>query len=483
MKKIIFIFLTVFIFIPRSKALTKFHLAEKVPDMYIESKKENTVHNGIPFILRDEEENFVYCLNPFYELNTSNYYNEYDYNDSIFNLTNEQLNKINLISYYGYGYGDHTDLKWYGVTQFLIWKTLDLDDIYFTDDNGNKIIAYAGEIKEIENLVKKYLTLPNFANKTFEQSINSTTNLSDYNKVFPYYEVKSSNLDFYFRNDYGYVTTKEEGDYEINFVRKSPIERDYILYGLDDSQSLISPGRIEDIEFKVNFVVTSGSITINKVDSKNIDREFATLEGAVYEIYRDDELIKTVKTDKNGVAHVDNLIWGRNYYIKEKIPSKGYKIDDTTHKIVLTRLNKNDTVNSYEDVIEGNLIINKYYGEENSYKLEEGAVFEIYDINDNLIGAYETENGIINVKLEYGQYYGIQVDGKSGYGLVDKFDISITEEKDYIIDLYSEKDQDDVLIVEVPDTKKYDYNKFISIIFIIVGIMFILKSQKKTTHC
>ena len=482
MKKIILIFLTLFIFITDSKALSKFHLAEKVPDMHIESVSNDNIHNGIPFMIRDEDENYVYCLNPFGVLNTTDYYNEYDYNDSIFNLTDEQLNRINLISYYGYGYGDHTDLKWYGITQFLIWKTLDLDDIYFTDENGNKIIVYEEELKEIEDLVKKHLTLPNFANRTFENSVNTTFNLSDYNNVFPFYEVKSSNIDFYFRNNYGYVTTKGEGNYEISFIRKSPIERDYLLYFLNNSQSLIYPGRIDDIEFKVNFVVTSGSITINKIDSENVDRKFATLQGSVYEIYRDNELITTVETNKDGIAYVDNLAWGRTYYIKEKIPSNGYKLDSNTYEIVLSRIDKNGIVNSYGEVIEGNLIINKYYGKENDYKLEDGATFEIYDVNDNLMGAYETENGKINIKLEYGEYYGIQTKWISGYNLVDKFDISISEEKDYIIDLYSEKNQEEILIVEVPDTGKIDYYKFISIIFIIVGLILVIKSIKKTTH-
>ena len=44
--------------------------------------------------------------------------------------------------------------------------------------------------------------------------------------------------------------------------------------------------------------------------------------------------------------------------------------------------------------------INKYYGG----KLEDGAIFEIYDIANNLVGTYKTENGIINIKLEYGEY-------------------------------------------------------------------------------
>ena len=82
-------------------------------------------------------------------------------------------------------------------------------------------------------------------------------------------------------------------------------------------------------------------------------------------------------------------------------------------------------------------------------------------------------NGMINIKLEYGEYYGIQTSGISGYNLVDKFNISIKEEKEYIIDLYSEKEE--ILIVEVPDTKKYDYDKFISIGLILIGIGFIIK--------
>ena len=147
MKKIIFIFIMFFIFLLSTKAGDyKFYIGERIPNMHIESVMGDKVHNGVPFILRRSDSNYVYCINPFDRINTSEYYNEYSYNNSLFNLTEEQIDYMNLIAYYGYEYENHTDLKWYGITQFLIWKSLDLDDIYFTEtSSGGKITAYIEE--------------------------------------------------------------------------------------------------------------------------------------------------------------------------------------------------------------------------------------------------------------------------------------------------------------------------------------------------
>lgn len=500
MKKIIFILFTLLIFIPNTKALSKFYLGEKVPNMHIESVSESEVHNGIPFILRRDDGKFVYCINPFESLNTTNYYSSYNYNDKLFNLTDEQLNKMNLIAYYGYNYGNHTDLKWYGVTQFLIWKVLNLKDIYFTDTkNGNKIIAYQNEIKEIENLVNNHYKLPSFSNNHFEYTINSSYEINDLNNILSNYEIKESNIESKIEGNALYINTNKVGNYEITFIRKSPIKREYILYALKGNQSLLYPGMINDIEFKITIEVNSGSITINKKDSENIDRKTAILEGAVYGVYDKEELINTVETDNNGIAYIENLPLGK-YYVKEITPSFGYKLDENIYEINLTNENRDTIIDSYESVIKGKLIINKYYGEENNYKLEEGAVFEIYDIKDNLIGTYETKDGIINEMLEYGEYYGIQTKGITGYKFVDKFNILIDEEKDYILDLYNEKEyiyelnkkeeyitnldnkKDEFLIVEVPNTKVNNYNKTISISLILIGLILILKSIKKTTY-
>ena len=465
MKKILFIFLTLFVFIPFSKGLTKFSIGEKVPNMHIGSiSSDNVSYNAVPFVLKRDDGSFVYCLEHQLKINTIDYYTEYDYNDERFNLTDEQINKINTLAYYGYGYKNHTDIKWYGVTQFLIWKELDYRDVFFTDKPyGNRIVAYKEEINELRELVKLHNTLPSFSSDSFYYTIGSTYKIEDLNNVLSNYEIKESNIDVEIKDNSVYISPKESGNYEITFIRKSPTHRNYILYEYSGNQPLIYPGRINDIEFTINIEVITGSITINN------------LEDSIYGIYNEEELITLITTDINGVGYLEDLPLG-SYIVKQLSPSIGYKLDDKVYEIEITKENKDIVINSNSDIIKGNLIINKYYGEE----LEDGALFEIYDINNNLIGSYETENGIINKKLEYGEYYVVQKSGMSGYKLIDKFNISIEEEKEYVIDLYSEKLQEEVLIVEVPDTKKYDYNELISIVLIIVGSLFIIRSKKTT---
>jgi len=566
MKKIIFVFLTLFIFIPFSNALTKFYLGEKVPNMYVGTiSNKNVSYNSVPYVLKRSDGSFVYCLEHQLKINTTDYYTEYNYNDERFNLSYEQINKINTLAYYGYGYKDHTGVEWYGVTQFLIWKELNYRDVFFTDKPyGNRIAAYKDEVSELRELVKMHNTLPSFFDNSFNYTIGTTYEIEDLNNVLKDYEIKESNIDVEIKDNSIYITPRKVGKYEIIFIRKSPEDRNYILYEHSGNQPLIYPGRIKDIEFEISIEVNSGSITINNLDSENKDREFAKLEGAVYGIYDEGELIKTITIDYSGIGYLDGLPLG-SYKIKQISSGIGYKLDDKVYEIEITNENKDIVIDLYSDVIKGNFIINKYFGSKDDYKLEDGALFEIYDINNNLIGNYEskdgvvnveleygkyyidqikgieghkleakkyitimedkdyimdfydeviignlkinkyygeeledgavfeiydmannligtykTENGIINIKLEYGEYYGIQTKGVSGYNLVDKFNISIKEEKEYIINLYSEKEE--VLVVEVPDTKKYDYNKFISIILIIIGSLFIIKS-KKTTHC
>ena len=479
MKKYLFIITTLIIFLinidfTHALSQAKFRLGERVPDMHIESVIPDDVHNGVPFILRRHDNEFVYCINPFDHLNTTEYYKGYSYNDSMFNITDEQLNQMNIIAYYGYGYENHTDLKWYGITQFLIWKTLNLDDIYFTDTGKMRIIAYEDEVKELETLVKNYKKLPSFSGNNYDYTINSNYEEIDLNEILNNYEIKDSNIEASIIDNKLKIKTEKEGNYEITFVKKSPITRDYELYGLKGSQSLLFPGKIDDIEFKVNITVDSGTVTLYKFDSEGIKREDATLKGAIYGIYRDNELINTIETNEEGIAYIDELPYGK-YYIKEITPSLGYELDENIYRFEVTEKTKNIIIYSNENVIKGKFTLKKYYGENGEYNLEDGAIFEIYDINNNLIETIETKDGIAKLELDYGKYYVVQVKGKIGYKYVDSFEILVDEKKEYTFDLYDEKE---VLIVEVPNTSKNDYNRLIPILFIIVGIVLVRKSEQ-----
>ena len=569
MKKVIFILILMFLCIPMVSAGGKFSLGGKLTDTYVHIKKGNQKYEGSMYIYKRSDGEYVYCIDPFTLINTKTTYDEYTYNHSRFNLSDDKLNKLNLIAYYGYKYKNHTDIKWYTVTQFLIWKNLGVDEIYFTDSSFRKINKYSAEINEVESLVNSHYVLPSFSNSHLEYTVNSSYELNDTNNILSNYSIKSSNIDAKINGNKLNINTKDKGSYEITFVRKSPINTGYILYASSGDQSLLLPGKVNDIEFKITIEVDSGDVTVNKFDSENQDRKYATLKGAVYGIYQSDRLVTTIVTNEDGIANFNNLPFGK-YYIKEISPSEGYLLDENIYEFELTKENRNVTINSYENVIrgvvtlnkfdsedqdrtfatlkgavygiyqddtlitaietdengiayfndleygkyyikeispsegylldtniyefeindenkniiinsyenviKGNIVLNKYYGEKNHYDKENGAVFEVYDIYDNLIGSYETKDGKICIELDYGRYYVVQVKGKDDYTYVEKFEINVESNQEYVFDLYDEKE---ILVVNVPNTHKTDYHRLISPLFLLSGIILVIKSKRK----
>ena len=67
-------------------------------------------------------------------------------------------------------YPGHEEDKWYGITQYLIWNTVDKDaNIYFSDERyGVKVERYTEEINEIEKLIIDYKKLQTYDNKTYQ---------------------------------------------------------------------------------------------------------------------------------------------------------------------------------------------------------------------------------------------------------------------------------------------------------------------------
>ena len=72
-----------------------------------------------------------------------------------------------------------------------------------------------------------------------------------------------------------------------------------------------------------------GSVTVNKVDSQSN----AKLSGAAFQLLdANQQLIKTIVTDENGVAVFEDLDYG-TYYIKEVQAPKGYQFSDQQTKV------------------------------------------------------------------------------------------------------------------------------------------------------
>jgi hypothetical protein len=286
MKKIILLLLS-FLFIENIKAydLTEsfYYNDEKVENMWITKVNEKETLSGLPFLLKRKSDNdFVYCLQPFVMLKQEeNYHGYFDINEK-FLISSEDLERIRLLAHFGYKYKGHEDIKWYGITQYLIWKTVDNEaDIYFTDTRyGNRINVYQNEIKEIELLISEYLKLIEFNNKKMV-----------FNNIDDFIEWKDTNI---FLN-----SISADNKQNIIVPNTTSNEKEIFFYH-ENGQNVYLKGYLEisNITFEIEFIK---EIIIRKWYGSG---KYELEQGAKFEIYKDNELIDTVETDEYGIAYL-----------------------------------------------------------------------------------------------------------------------------------------------------------------------------------
>ena len=173
----------------------------------------------------------------------------------------------------------------------------------------------------------------------------------------------------------------------------------------------------------------------------------ATLEGAVYGVFKDGALIDTYTTDKNGYFLTDYYPCYENveWTIREISPSEGYLLDETVYYIDTYAGQYTVELNTvypdvYEDIIKGKITIIKHT-DDGSTKIETpevGAMFEVYLKS---AGGYEaaetTERDILTcdefgyaetIDLPYGVYVVKQIKGWEGRELLDPFEVFVSED-------------------------------------------------------
>ena len=173
----------------------------------------------------------------------------------------------------------------------------------------------------------------------------------------------------------------------------------------------------------------------------------ATLEGAVYGVFKDGALIDTYTTDKNGYFLTDYYPCYENveWTIREISPSEGYLLDETVYYIDTYAGQYTVELNTvypdvYEDIIKGKITIIKHT-DDGSTKIETpevGAMFEVYLKS---AGSYEaaetTERDILTcdefgyaetIDLPYGVYVVRQIKGWEGRELLDPFEVFVSED-------------------------------------------------------
>ena len=395
-------------------------------------------------ITRRSDGHFVYCVQPGVPIEERPI-TGYDSDWAIVsNMSQAQWNRVSQLSYYGYGYQDathdHTDIKWYVITQYMIWHTVPTEyDIYFTDTlNGNRITKYTAEMQEMENLLAQHHKVPSFNQTNLSMFIGETKTLDDTNGVLSNgYTIKSINGGSASINGNSLsITATEVGNFEVVLSKNN---NRYgiapIIYVDPTSQNVFSRGDIDPTYARLNVEIKGGTITPHKTDADTMEQKpqgEATLEGAVYGIYRESDNLKvgTITTDKDGNATSGYLPSLGRFYLVEEKPSTGYELDSTKYYFEITTDNLFPEISVYERVITRTFDITKVYANEKTGIMtpEPNVKFGFYNNKGELVKEATTgSDGNIRVKLPYGTYTAKQLTSTHNYEKVDDFTLEVKE--------------------------------------------------------
>lgn len=372
----------------------------------------------------------AYCL----EIGTyisSISYNSFTNFDKI-NISDDDLEYIKIISYYGYDYPGHNTDRFYLATQDLIWRRLIRTNIKFTNGfNPDSFLNLSSEEEEIYSLFRKHNLKPSFDDNNIDYVMGEKLIITDDNNVLDMYSTNQKGVTIDGNN---LIINKEFNDDKIVLDRISYNSNNFLLYTSGNSQKMMSVGNIDIPSSSLKVNVIGGSLTINKLDSKtksNIPSGEAILDGAIYGLYDyNDNLISKYVIGKTN--KLSNLRIGK-YYVKEITPSKGYNLDDNIYDVEITKNNLNINLDVYEDVVERKIDIFKTFASDTTgiMTTEEGINFEIYDKDNNLVDSIITDNdGYASIVLPYGTYSFRQVNTTYGYYKIDNFTVTIDKSDD-----------------------------------------------------
>ena len=193
-------------------------------------------------------------------------------------------------------------------------------------------------------------------------------------------------------------------------------------------------------------ILKKWNVTVTKSDAETgLPQGDATLAGAVYGIYKGDQLVDTYTTDANGQFTTKYYVCGDDWTIREITPSEGYLLDNTVYPIGAAAKNYTVEYNTTasdvtEQIIKGRIAIIKHTddGETQLETPEVGAEFAIflkaagpYDNAKASERDYLTcdENGYAATKdLPYGIYTVHQAKGWDGRELLADFDVYIAKD-------------------------------------------------------
>lgn len=263
------------------------------------------------------------------------------------------------------------------------------------------------------------------------------------------------------------LTTNENGE---AISKELDIDKEYVVqevktlenYKLEETTQkiLLKENQISDIVFANE--KKKGKIQIIKVDK---DDNTIRIPNVVFQIKDEkNNIVDTIKTDKNGEAISKKLPIDQKYTILEISTGKEYVLNAETITVTLTEDEITD-VHFENEKIKGNVEITKI--DKKTNERLKGATFGIYDEDNNEVDRIVTDNqgkGISKL-LPYGKYFVKEIDTGSKYYLLntEKYEFEISKNKQ-IISLTIENEPVDITVevekkgtIEIRPGEKVNY--------------------------
>ena len=245
------------------------------------------------------------------------------------------------------------------------------------------------------------------------------------------------------------VTTNANGEIDISDLVPGTYtitEENIDRYVPNQSQKItVSSNKTSSVSF--HNILKKFRVTVTKQDyEKGHAQGDAKLSGAVYGLFKGNDLIAQYTTDNNGSFTTDYYVCGKDWTIKEIAPSEGYLLNDTVYKVgadpkdYTVEYNNAPDMTVMEQVIKGKISIIKHTddGETQIETPEKGAEFQIYlkssgsfvnadkDERDTIVC---DEDGFASTKLlPYGVYTVHQTKGWAERELITDFDVFINKD-------------------------------------------------------
>ena len=316
---------------------------------------------------------------------------------------------------------------------------------------------------EINNLVNNHSITPSFSNKEYTIVEDHQLILEDTNNVLNNFK---TNDNLTINDNKLTINNLKKGDYKYTLYKEyNNYNKPIIFYQSPTSQNIVKTGDIEPLKVNIKIHIKETKIELTKIDKDTqsiIPQGEASLDGAKYNLYDENNNLIQELVIENNQAIIKNIDFGK-YYLKEITPGTGYTLDNNIYEIIIDKNNPLKDLILDNKVVAKKITIEKKYGDNYLLKGEKNISFQILNKNKEVINTITTDSkGLVEITLPYGSYEFIQINSTEGYRKVDSFKVDVFNDEDEVIELRDLK-------IEVPNTHTDEFNIF-NILIIVLGI-------------